>query len=111
MPQLIVTEKIDGNPVAWRCSDCSQGFSARGKLTTKQRNDKVEAEFKGMWKKTTRVKALVPWHLPLPFRCQKIRRLLSGGYRCVADVFEWADASDAVILVLNAEVGVSAKPD
>jgi hypothetical protein len=46
MPQLIVTEKIDGNPVAWRCSDCSQGFSARGKLTTKQRNDKVNAEFK-----------------------------------------------------------------
>jgi hypothetical protein len=46
MPQLIVTEKIDGNPVAWRCSDCSQGFSARGKLTTKQRNNKVNAEFK-----------------------------------------------------------------
>ena len=46
MSQLIVTEKIDGNPVAWRCSDCSQGFSARGKLTTKQRNDKVNAEFK-----------------------------------------------------------------
>lgn len=46
MPELIVTEKIDGNPVAWRCSDCRQGFSARGKLTTKQRNDKVKAEFK-----------------------------------------------------------------
>ncbi len=46
MPQLIVTEKIDGNPVAWRCSDCSQSFSARGKLTTKQRNEKVNAEFK-----------------------------------------------------------------
>jgi hypothetical protein len=46
MAQLIVTEKIDGNPVAWRCSDCSQGFSARGKLTTQQRNDKVNAEFK-----------------------------------------------------------------
>jgi len=46
MPQLIVTEKIDGNPVAWRCSDCSQGFSARGKLTTQQRNGKVNAEFK-----------------------------------------------------------------
>jgi hypothetical protein len=46
MPQLIVTEKIDGNPVAWRCSDCSQGFSARGKLTTAQRNDKVNAEFR-----------------------------------------------------------------
>ncbi|HEY2169736.1 MAG TPA: hypothetical protein VGJ30_08935 [Candidatus Angelobacter sp.] len=46
MAQLVVTEKIDGNPVAWRCSDCRQGFSARGKLTTKQRNDKVNAEFK-----------------------------------------------------------------
>jgi len=46
MPELIVTEKIDGNPVAWRCSDCRQSFSARGKLTTKQRNDKVNAEFK-----------------------------------------------------------------
>jgi hypothetical protein len=46
MPQLIVTEKIDGNPVAWRCSDCSQSFSARGKLTTQERNDKVTAEFK-----------------------------------------------------------------
>jgi hypothetical protein len=46
MPQLIVTEKIDGNPVAWRCSDCSLSFSARGKLTTQQRNEKVKAEFK-----------------------------------------------------------------
>ena len=46
MPQLIVTEKIDGNPVAWRCSECSQGFSARGKLTTQERNDKVTVEFK-----------------------------------------------------------------
>lgn len=46
MPQLIVTEKIDGNPVAWRCSECSHGFSARGKLTTQQRNNKVNAEFK-----------------------------------------------------------------
>jgi hypothetical protein len=45
MPQLIVTEKIDGNPVAWRCSDCSLRFSARGRLTTQQRNDKVNAEF------------------------------------------------------------------
>jgi hypothetical protein len=46
MPELIVTEKIDGNPVAWRCSDCSHGFSARGKLTTQERNKKVTAEFK-----------------------------------------------------------------
>lgn len=46
MPQLIVTEEIDGNAVAWRCSDCAQVFSARGKLTTEQKNDKVNAEFK-----------------------------------------------------------------
>jgi hypothetical protein len=46
MPQLIVTEKIDGNPVAWRCSDCSQGFSARGKLSSQERLKKVTAEFK-----------------------------------------------------------------
>ena len=46
MPQLIVMEKIDGNPVAWRCSGCSLSFSARGKLTTQQRNEKVNAEFK-----------------------------------------------------------------
>jgi hypothetical protein len=39
-------EKIDGNPVAWRCSGCSLSFSARGKLTTQQRNEKVNAEFK-----------------------------------------------------------------
>ncbi|MGZ4899983.1 MAG: hypothetical protein ACXV8X_10035 [Candidatus Angelobacter sp.] len=39
-------EKIDGNPVAWRCSDCRQSFSARGKLTMQERNDKVSAEFK-----------------------------------------------------------------
>ena len=46
MPQLIATEKIDGNPVAWRCSDCSQNFSARGKLTAKERLKKVTVEFK-----------------------------------------------------------------
>jgi transposase-like protein len=46
MPQLIVTEKIDGNPVAWRCSDCSKNFSARGKLTAQERQQKVAAEFK-----------------------------------------------------------------
>ncbi|MBZ5508238.1 MAG: hypothetical protein LAO78_22490 [Acidobacteriia bacterium] len=45
MPQLIVVEKIDGNPVAWRCSDCRQGFSARGKLTTQERLEKVNLEF------------------------------------------------------------------
>jgi len=46
MLQLVVTEKIDGNPVAWRCSACSQGFSARGKLTSQQRLEKVTGEFK-----------------------------------------------------------------
>jgi hypothetical protein len=45
MPQLIVMEKIDGNPVAWRCSDCKLSFSARGNLTTQQRQDKVTVEF------------------------------------------------------------------
>jgi len=46
MPELIVVEKIDGNPVAWRCSGCRQNFSARGKLTTLQRYTKVTGEFK-----------------------------------------------------------------
>ena len=46
MPQLVVVEKIDGNPVAWRCSECRQNFSARGKLTTQQRLQKVNKEFK-----------------------------------------------------------------
>ena len=46
MPELIVTEKIDGTPVAWRCSECRQGFFARGKLTTQERHRKVNAEFK-----------------------------------------------------------------
>jgi hypothetical protein len=46
MSELIVTEKIDGNAVAWRCSDCRQRFSVRGKLTTQQRHRKVTAEFK-----------------------------------------------------------------
>ena len=45
MPQLVVVEKIDGNPVSWRCSECRQNFSARGKLTTKERLQKVNAEF------------------------------------------------------------------
>ncbi len=46
MPELIVVEKIDGSPVAWRCSDCYQAFSARGKLTAQERRRKVSAEFK-----------------------------------------------------------------
>ena len=44
--ELIVIEKIDGNPVAWRCSDCRQKFSVRGKLTTQERDRQVKAEFK-----------------------------------------------------------------
>jgi transposase-like protein len=46
MPQLIVLEKIDGTPVSWRCSDCRQNFSVRGKLTTQERQKKITAEFK-----------------------------------------------------------------
>jgi len=39
-------EKIDGSPVAWRCSDCRQKFSVRGKLTMQERHKQVTAEFK-----------------------------------------------------------------
>jgi hypothetical protein len=46
MPELIVMEKIDGSPVAWRCSDCRQKFSVRGKLTAQERRTQVTAEFK-----------------------------------------------------------------
>ena len=46
MAQLIVIEKIDGNPVAWRCSDCNQTFSAGRELSSQERLDKVTAEFK-----------------------------------------------------------------
>jgi hypothetical protein len=46
MPQLIIVEKIDGTPVAWRCSDCRQNFSVRGKLSAQERQKKVTAEFK-----------------------------------------------------------------
>jgi len=45
MLELIVVEKIDGSPVAWRCSDCRQGFSVRGKLTAQERHRQVTAEF------------------------------------------------------------------
>jgi hypothetical protein len=45
MPELIVMEKIDGSPVAWRCSDCRQKFSIRGKLTMQERHRQVTAEF------------------------------------------------------------------
>ncbi len=46
MPELIVVEKIDGSPVAWRCSDCRQGFSIPGKLTAQERHNQVTAGFK-----------------------------------------------------------------
>lgn len=46
MAQLVVTEKIDGNPVAWRCSGCDQSFSAGHELSSQERLEKVTAEFK-----------------------------------------------------------------
>lgn len=46
MPQLIVLEKIDGTPVSWRCSDCRQNFSVRGKFTVQERQKRITAEFK-----------------------------------------------------------------
>jgi hypothetical protein len=46
MAQLVVTEKIDGTPVTWRCSDCNHGFSAVRELSSQERLDKVTAEFK-----------------------------------------------------------------
>ena len=60
MAQLVVVEKIDGNPVAWRCSDCSKSFSARGKLTTKERLAKVNAEFKAHVEDTHKAEAPRP---------------------------------------------------
>ena len=45
MAELIVMERIDGSPVAWRCSDCRQKFSVRGKLTVQERHRQVTAEF------------------------------------------------------------------
>jgi hypothetical protein len=46
MAELIVVDRIDGNPVAWRCSQCRQVFSIPGKLTTEERRIKMNAEFK-----------------------------------------------------------------
>jgi hypothetical protein len=46
MPILIVTSKIDGNPVAWRCSGCLQAFSIPGPLSGDQRRKKIAAEFR-----------------------------------------------------------------
>jgi hypothetical protein len=46
MAQLVVTEKIDGNPVAWRCSVCNQVFAAARELNSQECINKVAAEFK-----------------------------------------------------------------
>jgi hypothetical protein len=46
MPELIAIEKIDGSPIAWRCSDCRQKFSVRGKMTLQERRGQVNTEFK-----------------------------------------------------------------
>ena len=46
MAELIVMERIDGSPVTWRCSECRQSFSIRGKLTAQERQTQVNAEFK-----------------------------------------------------------------
>jgi hypothetical protein len=46
MAQLVVTEKIDGDPVAWRCSACDQSFSARRELSAQEQIEKLSAEFK-----------------------------------------------------------------
>ena len=45
MAQLIVISRIDGNPVAWRCSTCRQVFTIPGQLATEARRKKVAAEF------------------------------------------------------------------
>jgi transposase-like protein len=58
MPELIVVEKIDGTPVAWRCSDCRQSFSVRGKFTTKERRKQVSAQFKTHLEESHKAKAL-----------------------------------------------------
>jgi hypothetical protein len=57
MAHLIVLEKIDGNPVAWRCSDCGQSFSARGKLTTQERQEKVTTAFKAHTEESHKARA------------------------------------------------------
>lgn len=46
MVELIVIDKIDGSPVAWRCSRCRQVFSIPGKLTMEERRRRVTVEFK-----------------------------------------------------------------
>jgi len=46
MASLIVIDRIDGNPVTWRCSQCRQVFSVAGKLTTAERHRKITAEFR-----------------------------------------------------------------
>ena len=46
MAQLVVTEKVEGIPVAWRCSACDQSFSAGRELSSQERLEKVSTEFK-----------------------------------------------------------------
>ena len=58
MSQLIVVEKIDGTPVSWRCSDCRQNFSVRGKFTMQERQKKITAEFKAHIEASHKSKAL-----------------------------------------------------
>jgi hypothetical protein len=71
MAHLIVLEKIDGNPVAWRCSDCGQSFSARGKLTTQERHEKVTAAFKAHMEESHKADASVrPMAFAAAARCR-----------------------------------------
>ena len=46
MAYLVVVEKIDGTAVSWRCSDCQQKFSVRGKLTSTERQKIITVEFR-----------------------------------------------------------------
>ena len=46
IPELIVLERIDGSPVAWRCSDCREKYFVRSKLTRRRDAGKFTAEFK-----------------------------------------------------------------
>lgn len=52
MPELIVSDRIDGNPVTWRCSQCNHKFSVAGKLTMQERRRRVNAEFKAHLRQT-----------------------------------------------------------
>jgi hypothetical protein len=62
MPELIIIDRIDGTPVAWRCSQCREVFSMPGKFTTEERRRKVNVEFKAHLRRdhTTREAAASP---------------------------------------------------